>query len=431
MTVDQGAPAQTDSTALTPRAVSADEHLDLLTGVEAQGLLEAAVATAGGQVLSWRARQVDHRPGSATTVSYSTTVRWPEGERQETLGATTAPIQPGDAADRPGSLTLSDGSATVRVWRFPLDPALPALAKAVDPGALAALMTSLGVTAAGESVSTQVRAYRPGRRAVIEVTAPEGRLFLKVVRPGRVAQIHERHAALHSAGLPVPKSLGWSDDGIVALQALNGTPMRPQLLGTGPLPSGAALLSLVQDFPAVVLHFPRRRSWTDAASHYANVIGSALPEVAEEASDLSQAILAGAASATTAAGGGDEACHGDLYEAQILLDRGRISGLLDIDSFGPGRRADDLACMVAHASVLALMHPHRAQRLETVALDWATTAERHLSAAELRYRTAGVLLSLATGPHRVQERNWQANTKARLAQVAHWVRRARDAEGGS
>jgi hypothetical protein len=77
------------------------------------------------------------------------------------------------------------------------------------------------------------------------------------------------------------------------------------------------------------------------------------------------------------------------------------------------------------------MHPHRAQRLETVALDWATTAERHLSAAELRYRTAGVLLSLATGPHRVQERNWQANTKARLAQVAHWVRRARDAEGGS
>ena len=41
----------------------------------------------------------------------------------------------------------------------------------------------------------------------------------------------------------------------------------------------------------------------------------------------------------------------------------RISGLLDVDTAGPGRRADDLACLLAHISVLALMRPAHRPRL--------------------------------------------------------------------
>src|SRR5699024_10283018 len=45
--------------------------------------------------------------------------------------------------------------------------------------------------------------------------------------------------------------------------------------------------------------------------------------------------------------------HGDFYEAQVFVEDGRVVGLLDIDTVGPGRRADDLACLLAHLSVLA------------------------------------------------------------------------------
>lgn len=428
MTVELEGPAPTESTSRGPSLATADEDLALLTGPDAGDLLAAAIASAGGELLTWRPGQVDHRPGTATTVSYRATVRWATGETTETLGASTAPPRNTDHEDQPGVLTLSDGERSVRVWRFPLDPALPGLAKAVHAETLAALINSLGVTESGEDIATQVRAYRPGRRAVIEVTSPTSRLFLKVVRPDRARAIHDRHQLLHDAGLPVPQSLGWSDDGIVALQALTGDPMRPVLLGSGALPNGSAVMGLINRYPDGVLALPRRRSWTGAATHFATVIGSALPEVADQARDLASVILAGTAAATAAAGGADEPCHGDLYESQLLLRNGVISGLLDIDSFGPGRRADDAACMIAHANVLGLMRPHRVERLDAVVADWRAAAEQQLSAAELRYRVAGVLLSLATGPHRVQEPNWQNNTRARLALVAHWVQQAQEAQ---
>ena len=55
-----------------------------------------------------------------------------------------------------------------------------------------------------------VRAYRPRRRAVIEVVAPTSRLFVKVLRPTRVRDLHERHRLLTDAGMPTPHSLGWT-----------------------------------------------------------------------------------------------------------------------------------------------------------------------------------------------------------------------------
>jgi hypothetical protein len=36
-------------------------------------------------------------------------------------------------------------------------------------------------------------------------------------------------------------------------------------------------------------------------------------------------------------------------------------------------------------------------------------------------RVAGVLMSLATGPHRVQDPDWARDTSARLDLVTHWL----------
>ncbi|MFD6445216.1 phosphotransferase [Promicromonospora sp. NPDC060204] len=410
-------------------------HLDLLTGESAAGLLDAAVATAGGELVDWRVRQVDHRPGSTTTVAYRATVRWNGVERSETLGASVGRARDGR---KPGVVTLSDGDATVAVWRFPGDPALPALPRAFDPAAVEELLAGLGVGPRERAhPELKVRAYRPTRRAVLEATAAASHVFLKVLRPRKVADLHQRHALLSRAGLPVPRPLGWSDDGLLVLSPLHGTEMRTAIRDGGRIPSPSAILDLLDRLPAEVRDLPRRPAWSESAQHYAGVIGAALPAEAGRASDLAGAV----AERLAERGAGTDPTHGDLYEAQIMLTEGRVTGLLDVDSAGPGHRADDLACLVAHIDVLSLVggsdptHVARAARMRRLAADYTAgfvtaPGTRGADRSDLAARVAGVLLSLATGPHRVQERYWQAATSRRLDVVAAWLDGSRLATAG-
>ena len=250
----------------------------------------------------------------------------------------------------PGVATVSDGEHQVCVWRFPADPALPGLAAASDPVAVAALLGSFGVDAT--AVRLRVLGYRPGRRAVVEATTPEARVFVKVMRPGKVEPIHGRHVLLHHAGLPVPRSLGWSDDGLLVLAPLPGTGLREAVNRAG---AGACspdrLWGLLGGLPDAVSGLPRRTPWAADAPRYAGVVGAALPTHRGWANEL-------AASVDTALGDrevGDDPVHGDFYEAQVLVDAGRITGMLDVDTVGPGRRVDDLGCLLGHLSVLATM----------------------------------------------------------------------------
>lgn len=393
--------------------VTDSPDLALLTGADAEDLLAAALATGDEELVAWRVRQVDHRPGSSTTVSYDATVRGPDGERQQVLGASTGLSRRGDVP--PGVLELSDGQTQVAVWRLPLDPGLPGLATAMDEQGVRELLATYGV--APGPVELRVRSYRPRRRAVVEVRAPGCRLFLKVLRPSAVQALHERHRLLHGAGVPVPRSLGWRDDGLLVLEGLSGTTLRTRLReGGDPAPSGTALLGLLDRLPPEVCALPHRRSWTEAAEHYAGVLASTLPEQADRCHELARRVLATAGDAPP-----DQPSHGDLYETQLLLDGDRVTGLLDVDTAGPGRRADDLACLLAHVSVLALMEPGHRATSSALGARWLTAFDRHVDPVELRARTAGVVLSLATGPHRVQEDGWQDATRERLDLVERWL----------
>jgi aminoglycoside phosphotransferase len=391
----------------------ADPALDLLTGGDAEDLLRAALATCSTELLSWRVDQVDHRPGGSTTVAYTAQVRADGREQRQVLGASTGLRAPADVP--PGALVLSDGEQQVAVWRWPLDPGLPGLVAAADPEAVRTLLTSFGVPAG--DVRLRVRTYRPRRRAVVQVDAPFCRLYLKVLRPQAVEALHARHRLLHDAGLPVPRSLGWTDDGLLVLQGLRGASLRERLQSTdGPLPDGAALLAVLDRLPPEVRALPRRRSWTDDVEHYAAVLSSALPGEAARCRQLADRIRA-----MTDQAPGDEPTHGDFYESQVLLVEDRISGLLDVDTAGPGRRADDLACLLAHTSVLAQMRPAQRPRLLRTGAEWLRTFDQRVDPAELRARVAGVALSLATGPHRVQDPDWPSATRARLDLVEQWV----------
>jgi Phosphotransferase enzyme family len=388
-------------------------ELALLTGADAAGVLAAALHVAGAELVSCRARQVVHQPDRGTTVVYRCRVRWSDGEvKDETLAACT-----GDAPA--GALVLGDGVDRVAVWRFPHDPELPGLAAACDEAAVASLLDGLGL--GGGPVRLRTRAYRPQRRAVIEAAGTRGRLFIKVVRPDRVEALHHRHRLLVSSGIPAPHSLGWTPQGILVLQALPGRTLRQALRSRTLIPLGGDILALLDRLPRELAQGTPRQTWLDKVPHYAAVIGAALPAEAARASRLAEN-LATATDGPARAG----PVHGDFYESQLLVDRGRICGLLDVDTAGPGDKLDDLACLLGHLSVLAQIDRARAPIINRAGVAYLRAFEAVVSPAALRHRVSAVVVSLATGSHRVQERDWPATTRRRLDLAESWLASAQE-----
>jgi hypothetical protein len=292
---------------------------------------------------------------------------------------------------------------------------------AYDAGAVATLLRQIGL---GDGpVELRLRAYRPRRRAVVEAVGSGGRLFLKVVRPARVEELHRRHRLLVDAGVPAPSSLGYTPDGLLVLQAVPGQSLRQALRRGGvPLPAGAAVLDLLDRLPAQLAEGAPRRSWSDRAAYYAAVVAAALPAQAGRASQLAAALVG---PGTGWAGPGPLVpVHGDLYENQLFVHGGRITGLLDVDTAGPGDRLDDLACLLGHLSVLTQTGP-RSGEVGRLGARYLAAFEAVADPVELRHRVAAVVLSLATGPHRVQERGWPVATRRRLGLVEQWLDSAR------
>jgi hypothetical protein len=322
-----------------------------------------------------------------------------------------------------GALVLGDDTDRVAVWRFPHDPALPGLVSACDEVAVARLLEETGL--GGGPVRLRTRAYRPRRRAVIEAVGPRGRLFIKVVRPERVEALHGRHRMLVHGGIPAPQSLGWTHQGILVLQALPGCTLRRALRSRKTLiPAGGDILALLDRLPQELAEGTPRRSWLDKAPHYAAVIGAALPTEAARAARLAEAL-------TTAAGPAWAGpVHGDFYESQLLVDRGRVCGLLDVDTAGAGDKLDDLACLLGHLSVLGQSDRDRAPIINRAGAGYLRAFEAAVPPGELRRRVAAVVLSLATGSHRVQERDWSAATRRRLDLAESWLASAQDTPQG-
>lgn len=402
---------------------SSDPDLSLLTGPAAADVLHAALEPAGGRLLGWSLRDVDHRPADRTTASYTARVAWSDGERDETFAASVSEGRPD------GGLVVTDGDRHIQIWRFPFDPELPGLAAACYPSSAADLLRGLGLDPDG--IRLRVVAYRPRKRAVVEVVSARHRLFLKVLRPAVVADVHERHRLLTAAGVAVPRSLGWSDDGIVVLEPLAGTPLRSALeSGATELPDPADLLSMLDRLPAPIADLPARQPWSAHAQHYAGVVAAAVPALDTHVRGLAQDVTSALTSAPSSSDDGAEPTHGDFYDAQVFVARGTVSGLLDIDTMGPGRRADDLACLLAHLSVLASGDFPAAPGARCALEAWTPVFDRRVDPVELRVRAAGVVLSLATGPYRAQDPDWETATKHRVDLVERWLEAASRAGSG-
>jgi hypothetical protein len=364
-----------------------------LSGPGAGEIVAAVLAGEGVTLQSWALDRVHHRPGVGVTIGL--VVHWsPNGGSgpvvQEYFCVTTAPLD-ARAAGRPGVVTLAEEDHTWYLWRHPGDPELPGLAAACR----------------ATGADLDLVAYRPLRRAVVRVrpragaagspgvTGSAGVTYRKVVRPRRAEALHNRHELMRSAGLPVPASLGWTPDGVVTLAALEGPSLAQALAADGASAlDPQAFLDLLEAFPDGVMDLPRRVPWAEHARLYASGAALALPGEAPALRELGARIAELVARTDP---GPDVPTHGDLYEANLLVTGGTITGLLDIDSVGPGHRVDDLACLIGHALVLPALAPATYPLVPAAVGRWLAAFDAVVDPAALRARVAAVVLSLVAG----------------------------------
>lgn len=394
-----------------PQLPPPDPHvpaLRVLLGDEARDLLSAALSEAGLTVDEVAVAQVRYSPTRSVTAQYRTKLTDADGATSRPMLVATSGLKVPE-----GPAIITDSEMSVAVWRFPRDPFLPGLAPALSQSSAVDLLERLGAQTA--SVKLRTRAYRATRRAVIEARGDQETIYMKVLRPSRVAGLQHRHAAL-APHLPIPHSLGWSQElGIVAMQALGGRTLRQTIeAGELELPSPQALIGLLDQFPEPDADAPVVKGAYQRAPEHARLIGAVLPSAAPKLDALVSAVTNATSSEPAVA------VHGDFHSSQVLVDGGRIVGLVDVDTAGVGQRLDDLANLVGQLATLTLVSQ---QPLAIAAYidELMTVFEQLTDPATLRLRVAAVILGLATGPFRVQLPEWPADTLQRLDLAQQWA----------
>ncbi|MDO5533105.1 MAG: aminoglycoside phosphotransferase family protein [Propionibacteriaceae bacterium] len=400
--------------------MTADDGAGLLTSDGVGGLLSAAVSHAGGALVAWTLDHVDANPNQSTTATYSAIVDWPYGRRDELLGV-SARARGLSASDNRAEI-FADGDREVAVWLYPNDPDLPGLARAAYPSSMAAVLNAyraVPTPVAPDDLDLEMIAYRPRRRAVLRAGVRDGETFyVKVLRERLFHDVSKRHKLLLGAGVPAPRIAAGTADFLLVLGELPGRPLARAVFDAVPPCTAEGLIEVLDAMPPAVAALERRPAWADSVDHYARMVAAALPAEQERLDALTRTIRAGLAGLPP----GDEPTHGDFHEGQVHVEGGLVVGILDVDTIGPGRRADDLACLIAHLSTIQRMNPGQQERVHRLLREWVPVFDRRVDPVELRLRAAAVIISLATGPYRGQEPEWERETLRMLDSAEALVR---------
>lgn len=396
--------------------------LPLLIGPHIDGVLRAAVGGCGATLDDIRLADLRIHPTGSVRARYLADMRLSGGARgsQALVAATGEHIPPG-ATIVTGE--YRDEPVDVGVWHWALDPALPALRTAAHPTLLAEFLAAQGVPIDG-TLNITLRAYRPTQRAVLEVRDAASRWFVKVVRPEAVAELLVRHALL-STRLPVPPVVAHSCDGLIVLPEAHGTLLAEGLRSDcAPLVDPAQLEAVHDALPGDLMSLRGPRSILQrvhdskqvlrtCVTSDPNVPTSVAAELESEASRLADGILSAGAHAAEPL----VPVHGDFYYGQLLTEGSRITGLLDVDTAGPGERVDEWATMIGYLSVLGLSQPRARTYCDAI----HTYARRRVDPRDLRRRTAAVVLGLASAPFRARLADWPERTADRLELARTWL----------
>ncbi len=398
-----------------------DDGSALLSSHAVESLLSAAVEHAGGQLVDWVLDHIDTHPRQSTTATYSAVVEWPFGRREELLGVSARAH--GLAASDERAEIFADGDREVAVWLYPKDPDLPGLARAAYPDSMAEVLRQGGLIApdsTGSDIELEMVGYRPRRRAVLRVrSVAKGEAFyVKVFRESAFTNVLLRHQLLAAARVPAPEVALATSDYLLVLRELPGRPLAQAVFDAEPPCTAEQLVEVLDTMPAAVADLPRRPPWSDAVAHYGTMVAQALPELEPKIEWVVEQVRSG----LTGIPPGNEPTHGDFHEGQVHVMDGRVCGILDIDTVGPGRRADDLACLIAHMSTIQRMGPEHAVRVHALLRKWVPVFDERVDPIELRLRAAAVITSLATGPYRGQEPDWQRETTRMIESAEALVR---------
>ncbi|MCQ1999386.1 phosphotransferase [Arthrobacter zhaoxinii] len=404
------------------RRVPAADTLSVLSSAAMRGPLQDLLRARGLKLEHWEHLRSHHRPGGAVSALYRVRCRRPAGGGPNPgtdltlhLGATTAD---GTDAAGPEVAAARIAGLELQLWVHPHDPVLRSLPWATDAAAVAR-----DVFAAAEPVRLSLVAYRPLRRAVLRAEHSGQAAYLKLLPPALLPGLRRRHRLLEAGSVPAPRLLPAPADaarGAAVLSALPGTSLFRLLVDDGAAKvRPETFLELLDALPSAALDLPLRRSWADRAEDYAATAAAALPGEAARIRELARGIREAVDSAPA---GPLVPAHGDFHEGNLLLNGGTVTGLLDVDGLGPGRRVDDLACLLGHLAVLAAANPGRPQ-LDRALAGYRRVFEEAVDPAALNARAAGVVLTLVSGARAGQGTSRTRNALVRL-ETAHRLLRA-------
>lgn len=382
---------------------SSDDLTDMLVElVRPLGLLEATVTVV----------ELHHRPGAGVSGVFEARAN----EAILYLGATTESLEPVPE----GVVTLGGPQGQIEVWLHPADPRLPGLPLATTPETVQQQWGN-----GKKLLDLRTLTYRPLRRAVLLARFEDHQeIFLKVLRHDGDL-LFQKHEMLGAAGLPVPKPAGPPVENVVALHKVSGVPLAEELMHGTIIPMQPAdILALLDGLPAELMQFPARPAWSDRLGWYGHAALTALPEQAQRIGALVQSL---SRILEHSPRGALAPSHGDFYEANIFVEHGKLSGLLDLDSAGPGYLVDDLACFLGHLLVLPSLDERYDKvpgYFETYAAAFAKELEaRAIGVDGLMARAACVVLSLVAGARDEEDPQWRESALRRLELVEQLLAR--------
>jgi Phosphotransferase enzyme family len=375
-----------------------------LTGPGAAEVL-TRVLPPGTRIRSLVVRQVLSRPGRRVSVRYDAQIEWPD--RPATAEAVVAYADRSGLPDGPPRVEVAGDE--VAIWFAADDPYLPGMGVATSVPSVLEAFGVLGVPAS--TVALTLRAYRPGRRAVIEAVPDDDgpRVYLKVLPAEEAADVAERYARLAAAGLPVARGVLVAD-GVLALEGLPGETLGRCFRKGLAVPQASEVAAMVAALAALDLPGEPVRDAEETIERHATLLRSILPDERDRIDRIVAAV--GQPSLQPIA-----TIHGDLHEGQILVEDGRLSGLLDVDDAGPGELVDDVGQLVGRLWVLGDKHPEARRYAEELFVRFAS----QLDESELRRRTLIALLGRATGPYRNNLPEWRRTSTRRLALADAWA----------
>ncbi|MCR8670179.1 aminoglycoside phosphotransferase family protein [Agrococcus sp. HG114] len=313
------------------------------------GVLMRLVSASGRELVDFAQKDVEP-VSEGFIVGYACGVRTPDDTIERlTIYVNTSPSAPVDEH----TVELLDATGRrLTAWVYPQDPALPSLPAVSYPEAAGVVLAKFGIAAEGASL--RMESYRPGKRAVLQVETATERWFAKVVHPSLAATIHDLHERFRSALVPVPRSIGFSDAGLVLLGELPGVPAIDVFDRIDRVRFASGLDELTAHIAQVPVAVGARESLARRVEWYADRMEETAPVFARQTARLAARVRERYDATPVPR---PVTIHGDLHLGQIFVaddDPSRITGILDIDTAGLGDPADDRGALFGHVVVSAV-----------------------------------------------------------------------------